>query len=131
MHDDSPFRPPASPPPSSPPAVLRPVWIACYVCFLLLVGVAGVRTYQDMRTVEARRAELTREIAGSQAEIAALQERIERLDSDPQALERLAREQLGLVYPEDVVVLLPEGEEAVPREPEVPPVPPVAEGSAR
>jgi len=118
MHDDSPNRPPASPPPSSAPAALRPVWIALYACFLLLVGVAGVKTWRDLATVEARRAELTREIAATQAESVALRERIERLDHDPQALERLAREELQMVYPDDVVVLLPA---AAPRAPANPP----------
>jgi cell division protein FtsB len=110
MPDDSPIRPPASPPPSSP-AALRPLGITVYVCILLLVGVAGVKTWRDLSTVEAREAELRREIAASQAEIVALEGRIERLDTDPLALERLAREELGMVYPGDVVVVLPPEEE--------------------
>jgi cell division protein FtsB len=106
MPDDSPIRPPASPPPSSP-AALRPLGITVYVCILLLVAVAGVKTWRDLGVVEAREADLRRAIAVSRVEIEALEERIERLDSDPLALERLAREELGMVYPGDVVVVLP------------------------
>ena len=51
--------------------------------------------------------------------IALLKRRIESLKNDPVTLDRVARESLGLVRPEDVVIVLPARPPAV-----TPPVPP-------
>ena len=40
-----------------------------------------------------------------------LRERIDRIENDPAMLERLAREDLGLVREGDVVIVLPEEDE--------------------
>ena len=107
MPDDRHHRPPASPPPSAPPAALRPLGIAVYVCVLLFVAVAGVKTGRDLSTVEARKTELQQDIAATNAEIERLEAKIHRIDEDPMELERLAREELKMVYPGDIVVVLP------------------------
>lgn len=100
-------RPPASPASPSPPAALRPLGIAVYVCILLFVAVAGVKTGRDLSTVAAREAELRAEIASTRTEIVRLEDKVRRLDEDPMALERLAREELKMVYPGEIVVVLP------------------------
>ena len=55
---------------------------------------------------------LRQEVARTEQRIDALRHRVERLRSDPATLERLAREELGMVHPGDVVIVLPPEEEA-------------------
>ncbi|HVS16737.1 MAG TPA: septum formation initiator family protein [Thermoanaerobaculia bacterium] len=74
---------------------------------LLAIALAGARSYRDLEAARVRTAELDAEIAGAEARIVELEHRIELLRDDPVTLERLAREELGLVRPEDVVVVLP------------------------
>jgi cell division protein FtsB len=75
---------------------------------LLLVGAAGLRSWADLAAQRAREAELERQTARTEADVKRLEERIRRLQDDPRALERLARQDLGLVRPEDVVYVFPE-----------------------
>jgi cell division protein FtsB len=75
---------------------------------LLLVGAAGLRSWADLAAQRAREAELERETARTEADVRRLEERIRRLHDDPRTLERLARQDLGLVRPEDVVYVFPE-----------------------
>lgn len=75
--------------------------------FLSLLAVAGVKSYHDLESARQRKLTLETRIRSSETEIARLQNRIERLRSDPGLLERLAREDLGMVRPGDVVVELP------------------------
>jgi cell division protein FtsB len=74
---------------------------------LLAMALAGARSFRDLEAARARTGELSSEIAGAEARIVELERRIELLRDDPVTLERLAREELGLVHPEDVVVVLP------------------------
>ncbi len=74
---------------------------------LLLLGVAGVRSWRDLAAARAREAALVRDIEEAEERIARLHARIERLKTDPSTLERLAREELGMVLPGDVVIVLP------------------------
>ena len=77
------------------------------VVALLVVGAAGIRSYRDLALQKAREAELEGQIARTEERIAELRERVERLESDPATLERLARQELGLVRQEDLVVVFP------------------------
>lgn len=107
MHDDeSPSRPPAAP--SSRPAPLRRFAVAALVCLLALIAVAGAKTWRDLARVEAREGELRHEIDETREEIQRLEVRLERLRSDPAALEEVAREELHMIYPGEVVVVLPD-----------------------
>ena len=119
MPADRPHRPPASPPPPAPPAALRPLGIAVYVCVLLVVAIGGVKTGRDLGTVEAQKADLRQRIDATHAEITRLEDQIQRIDGDPMELERLAREELKMVYPGDIVLVLPP--EAEPPSEESPP----------
>jgi cell division protein FtsB len=77
------------------------------VAFLGLLAIAGVQSYRDLSRAHAQELELEQQIAATQGRIEALERRLERLASDPGTLERLAREELGLVKPGDVVIVLP------------------------
>jgi len=76
--------------------------------FLTVLTMAGLKGYHDLEAARQRERLLKRRIAATQAEIDRLHNRIERLHADPGALERLAREDMGLVRPGDVVIELPQ-----------------------
>jgi cell division protein FtsB len=81
---------------------------AAVVAVLVAVGAAGLRSWQDLVTQRSREAELEGDIARTEADVRRLEERIERLQDDPLTLERLARHDLGMVRPDDVVFVFPE-----------------------
>ena len=74
---------------------------------LLLLAAAGARGWRDLAAARAREALLEERIASTAERVAELQARIERLRDDPLTLERLARQDLGMVRPGDVVIVLP------------------------
>lgn len=75
--------------------------------FLSLLAVAGVKSYHDLESARQRKLTLETRIRSTETEISRLQNRIDRLRSDPGLLERLAREDLGMVRQGDVVIELP------------------------
>jgi cell division protein FtsB len=89
--------------------------------FLLLVLAAGWKSYRDLESARAREATLAARIVETEGRVDALRRRIARLRDDPVALERMAREQLGLVKPGDVVIVYPQTPP-----PAAPPAPAVA-----
>lgn len=74
---------------------------------LLLLVAAGAKGYQDLRIAQNRELDLKQRITQSQDRIDQLKRRVEALAKDPAALERLAREELWMARPEDVVIVLP------------------------
>ncbi len=90
---------------------------------LVPMGIAGLRTYGDLERAEMRKAELSEEIAAAESEIGRLERRISNLESEPEAIERLARSDLGMVFPGEVVIVLP-------RSSGVPSAPPPSVGAA-
>lgn len=85
--------------------------------FLLLLGVAvaivlvplvvaGMRTFRDLDRARDRLSELEARVEEVEAENRVLERRVELLRDDPAALERLARGELGLARPGEVVILL-------------------------
>jgi len=79
------------------------------VLFLLvLLATAGFKSYRDLAAARAHEAALAEQIAASEARIRVLREYVRTIEDDPMTLERLAREQLGMVRPGDVVIVLPE-----------------------
>lgn len=66
-------------------------------------GQSLTRVWQMKREVEG----LEREIAGLRAETTELQDVVSRLRSDPDSIEKVARETLGLVKPGERVLKLP------------------------
>ncbi len=81
------------------------------LALVVLLILAGFRGFRDLTLAKEREARLEAEIEQAEEEIVRLTHMIERLRSDPVLLERLAREELGMVRPGDVVVLVePEAE---------------------
>jgi cell division protein FtsB len=85
----------------------RPVLLAAVVLFVILLGAAGLKSYRDLTAARAHEQQLESRIEATRNGIDRLRVRIGRLRSDPAMLERLAREDLGLVLPRDVVIELP------------------------
>lgn len=73
-----------------------------------LLVTAGVKSYRDLAAARALEADLEQRIEQSEARIRALTDYVRMIEEDPLTLERLAREDLGMVRPGDVVVILPE-----------------------
>ena len=85
----------------------RPVLGAAVLLFVTVLAMAGVKSYRDLEAARQRKHLLETQIQGTETEIARLRNRIDRLRSDRGTLERLAREDLGMVKPGDVVIELP------------------------
>ena len=94
------------------PRTYRPLIAAAVVMLLLLLATAGFKSWRELAAAHAHEADLVREIAATEARIQILREHVRAVKNDPLTLERLAREELGMVRPGDVVIVLPE-EEAV------------------
>lgn len=75
---------------------------------LTLLAVWAIQNYQDLAAAERRSAELQRRIVAVRADIRRLERETEALRTDPATVERVARQQLGLVREGEVVVVLPE-----------------------
>lgn len=98
------------------------------VSFLLLVFfLAGDRGFLQVRKQRAQVGALQAEITAIDERNRALEKEVARLASDPAAVEKIARENLQLVAPGDVVLVLPPGfeEKVTPRRP------PDADGGSR
>ena len=105
----------------------RPVLGATVLLVLALLAIAGLKSSRDLETARARERLLEKRIAETRAESERLRVRIDRLRHDPGMLERLAREDLGMVRPGDVIIELPvPGAAPSPRSPALPtpPAPP-------
>ena len=105
------------------PRPLRALLQALYAVALIALASAALKGWHDhQRAVEHQRA-LEAELTATQARIAALKLRIDRLQNDPVTLDRVAREELGLVKPNEVVIVLPEDSAAPARAPANPALP--------
>lgn len=96
------------------PRPFRSLLSAAVVFAALLLGTFGLRGWQDVTRVRARERTLAAEVAATEGRIAELRRKIERLKDDPITLDRVAREELGLVSPGDVVIVLPSNPAASP-----------------
>jgi cell division protein FtsB len=85
----------------------RPVLGLSLLLFVAVLGIAAWRSYHDLSAARERQKLLETRIQETQGRIEELHGRIERLRSDPGALERRAREDLGMVRPGDVIIELP------------------------
>jgi cell division protein FtsB len=100
----------------------RPVLGATVLLVFALLAIAALKSNRDLQAAQAHERMLKEKIAATRAESERLQVRIDRLRHDPGMLEKLAREDLGLVRPRDVVIELPDPK-AAPVAPVVPPPP--------
>jgi cell division protein FtsB len=96
------------------PRPFRTVLAVAVALLLVVVGVAGLKSYRDLAAARAQQRRLEAEIAATHAHIEALEHRVRLLADDPVTLERLAREELWMAYPDDVVIVLPEDPPAPP-----------------
>jgi cell division protein FtsB len=74
-----------------------------------VAAVVGDRGFLDVRRARKELAEWERQVAERERIVEELRRQVERLRTDPLLLERIAREELGFVRPDEVVVLF-EGE---------------------
>ena len=95
-----------APAPSRPDS-FRPVVGAAVFLFVALLGIAAWKGSRDLAAARERERLLESRIEDTRERIDELRGRIDRLRSDPGTLERLAREDLGLVRPGDVIIELP------------------------
>jgi cell division protein FtsB len=107
------------------PDSFRPVLGAAVVLFMVLLALAGLKSYRDLSAARERERVLETGIEDMRARSARLRTRIERLRNDPGTLERRAREDLGMVRPGDVIIELP-ADGAVPAKAPMPAPPPPA-----
>ena len=77
---------------------------------VLVVGVAGVKGWADLKSSRARADELRQELRQVEESIRSLNIRIRELGPDGRLLEKVAREEVGLIGSDEVLVLLPEGD---------------------
>jgi cell division protein FtsB len=78
------------------------------VALLVLLALGGLKGYRDLGQTQRREAELSSDLQQTRERIQGLEQRIERLQSDPATLEELAREELMMVRPGDVVIVVDE-----------------------
>jgi cell division protein FtsB len=92
------------------PRPLRSLLSALFVFLLLVLATAALKGWRDLDRSRVRESELKARIAATEQRIETLRREIRDLQSDPATLERVAREDLGLVRPDEVVVVLPSAE---------------------
>ncbi|HEX9945785.1 MAG TPA: septum formation initiator family protein [Thermoanaerobaculia bacterium] len=98
----------------------RPVLGATVLLVLVLLAIAALKSSRDLEAARDRERLLQQRIAETRTRSERLRVRIDRLRHDPGMLERLAREDLGMVRPGDVIIELPAGPADQPRRPPKP-----------
>ena len=78
---------------------------------LLLLVISGIQSYQDLAAAERRSSELQQRIDRVATTIQHLEQDVGALENDQQTVERVARQELGLIRQGEVVVVLPEHNE--------------------
>ena len=86
----------------------RPVLGVTALLLFALLAIAALKSSRDLETARARERWLRGQITATGAASERLRLRIDRLHHDPGMLEQLAREDLGMVRPGDVVIELPD-----------------------
>jgi len=96
-------------PPEAPARTdsFRPVLGATVLLVLALLAIAALKSWRDLDAARGRERSLKSRISATRAESERLRVRIDRLRHDPGMLERLAREDMGMVRPGDVIIELP------------------------
>ena len=93
---------------AAPPRERSPFLLAlAVIAVLVAVGAASLRSWRDLAEQRAHEADIAAAIVKTETKVRQLEERNKRLENDPVTLERLARQQLGLVKPQDLVVVFP------------------------
>lgn len=83
-------------------------WLLCAaLALLLLQDIFGTHGLIAMRRSQQEAAQVQKEISQIDAENRQLEERVKALKSDPAAIERIAREEMGLARPGEYIFKLP------------------------
>ena len=107
-----------------PPRERSPFLLAlAVIAVLVAVGAASLRSWRDLAQQRAHEAEVAAAIAKTETRVRQLEERNRRLEKDAVTLERLARQELGLVKPDDLVVVFPPAARPSSARTPVPPTP--------
>jgi len=97
------------------------IWfLAAGLAWLVLQDVFGTHGVLAMRRSAKEAADIRREIDRLDTENRELQDRVRSLKTDPAAIERIAREEMGLARPSEYIFKIP----AKPEGPSSAPVPP-------
>jgi cell division protein FtsB len=96
------------------PDSLRSVLGAAVLFALVLLAFASVKSHHDLVAARDREKLLKASIHDTEQRIERLHARVRQLRGDRDTLDRLAREELGLVRPGDVVIVLPAEPPATP-----------------
>jgi cell division protein FtsB len=83
------------------------IGFACLLIIMIVTALFGKKGVMDLRRARRVLAERTERIRALETEKARLEAEIERLDKDPRAGEKQAREKLGLIAPGEKVVVAP------------------------
>ncbi len=83
---------------------------------LLLLVISGIQSYQDLAAAEHRWAELQGRIERVQTTIHHLERDVSSLQNNQQTVERVARQELGLVREGEIVLMVPEPPHNAPTE---------------
>jgi cell division protein FtsB len=97
-----------------PAGTVIAVALALLVTWHVIYGRHGVSVWQQKRAEDRA---LQQEIKNLQQENAQMRQQIQRLLSDPEEIEREAREKLHYAKPGDVIVSLPAPPQAQPQQP--------------
>lgn len=92
----------------------RPLWKAAVGSLMLLLVIAGLKSYRDLSVARSHEQSLQQQIELTRGRIGVLTDRIERIENDEATLEQLAREELGWVRQNDLVIVLPEAADSEP-----------------
>ena len=83
------------------------LFLAAALVLLLLQDVFGTHGVLAMRRAQKEAAHVQQEIDRVNAENRELQDKVKALKSDPQAIERIAREEMGLARPGEYIFKIP------------------------
>ncbi|MGB6336901.1 MAG: septum formation initiator family protein, partial [Thermoanaerobaculia bacterium] len=75
---------------------------------LLFLAVAGLATHRELAVAEERKQMLEERIDETRQRNEELRRQVEFLETNPATLERLAREEYRMAYPDDVIILVEE-----------------------
>ncbi len=96
-------------PPRSP-AIRKKIFVlgvACLFLIMIVTSLFGKKGVMDLRRARRNLATLETRVKALEAEKARLGAEIDRLEKDPRAVEKPAREKLGLIEPGEKVVVIP------------------------
>jgi cell division protein FtsB len=84
-------------------------WVVLGVLFVggLAAAILGDRGWRDVLRTRSEIAEMEQRLENQRQRVGGLRSEVERLQREPAAVERIAREELGYVKPGEVTFLLP------------------------